>query len=147
MIGVLLALTACAFVGSDEEETALRCADCRKFQVGRVFDGDTVISPSDRVVRLFGVDAPEEGQRCAAEATKRLRELAGTTIRLEDGPTPTDEFGRMSAYAYTLDGVSIDEILVREGLANASTGKGQHREYLSELEWEAKTKDAGCLWS
>lgn len=146
VVGVLLALTACAFIPEDAVETTLQCDDCREAQVELVFDGDTVIITGDRVVRLFGVDAPELGQRCASEATKRLRELAGDTIRLEDGPRLTDEFGRMTAYVYTVDGVSVDEILVREGLAIASTGAGQHRNILVNLEKEARTRETGCLW-
>lgn len=146
LIGVLIALAACTSIGGGAKKTTLQCPDCREFQVNLVFDGDTVISTSDRVVRLFGVDAPEEGQRCASEAKTRLRELAGDAIRLEDGPTSTDEFGRMLAYVYTMDGDSVDEILIREGLATASAGQGQHREFLLGLEREAKTRDVGCLW-
>lgn len=146
VISVFLALTACAFIEGEAVETTLRCADCREVQVNLVFDGDTVITTSDRVTRLFGVDAPERGQRCASEATKRLRELAGETIRLENGPRLTDEYGRMTAYVYTLDGASVDEILIREGLATASTRDGQHRDHLVILEKEARTRDTGCLW-
>lgn len=145
-IGVLLTLTACAFLPGDSEETTLQCSECREIQVSRVFDGDTVIATGDRVVRLFGIDAPDGGQRCAAEATKRLRELAGDTIRLEDGPRLTDELGRMSAYVYTSHGASIDESLIREGLATARTENGQHRRHLLNLELEARTTQTGCLW-
>ena len=40
-----------------------------------------------RRVRLFGVDTPEQGERCYSEATERLKELAGDTVRVELGPT------------------------------------------------------------
>ena len=146
LITVLAAMTACAFIGGDDEETTLQCANCRDAEVERVFDGDTLITTSDRVIRLYGVDAPEGEERCASKAAERLRELAGGTIRLEDGPSRTDELGRTTAYVYTQDGASVDEILIREGLATASTGAGQHRGFLANLELEAKTKDAGCLW-
>lgn len=146
MIGVFLVLTACAFVRDDTIKTALWCDDCREAQVTGVFDGDTVITAGDRVVRLFGVDAPEGDERCAKEATERLRELAGGMIRLEDGPWPTDELGRRTAYLYTVDGASVDELLIREGLATASTKGGQHKNYLVNLEKEARTTDVGCLW-
>ena len=145
-IGVFLALSACTGIGGDAVETTLRCADCPEVQIDLVFDGDTVITTGDRVVRLFGVDAPERGQRCASEATKRLRKLSGGTIRLEDGPRLTDQYGRRLAYVYTKDGASIDEVLIREGLATAWTRDGQHRDHLVELEREARMKDVGCLW-
>jgi len=64
--------------------TELRCSACPTLEVSRVIDGDTFDSPAGRV-RLFGVDTPERGQRCFNKATDRLRELAGTTVRLETG--------------------------------------------------------------
>ena len=58
----------------------------------------------------------------------------------------TDQFGRILAYIYTEDGTSIDEALIREGLATAWTRDGQHRDYLVGLEKEARRQEAGCLW-
>ena len=140
-IGVFLALSACAGI----EATILQCADCPKVLVTRVIDGDTLDTPRGRV-RLFGVDTPERGERCASEASERLRELAGDSVRLEDGPRLTDQGGRLLAYVYTENGLSVDEILIREGLATAWTRDGQHRDFLVNLEREAKRKYAGCLW-
>ena len=141
-LSVILALAACT---ATVAETTLRCADCPEAQVVRIIDGDTLDTSKGRV-RLFGVDAPERGQRCATEATERLRELAGDEVRLEDGPRLTDPFGRTLAYVYTENGASIDEALIREGLATAWTRDGQHRDYLVGLEREAQRKGAGCLW-
>ena len=125
-----LAIAACT---STNLETPLRCSDCPEVQVVRVIDGDTLDSTRGRV-RLFGVDTPERGQRCASEATDRFQELAGNIVRLEDGPRATDSFDRLLAYVYTQDGLSIDETLIREGLATAWTRDGQHRDYLVGLE-------------
>ena len=127
-------------------ETLLRCDDCPKVRVSRVIDGDTLDTPSGRV-RLFGVDTPEAGERCAAEATSRMNELAGNSVRLEDGPRLTDQFGRRLAYVYTEDGYSIDEILVREGFGTAWTEDGQHRDYLVGLERTSREAESGCLWT
>ena len=74
-------------------------------------------------------------------------ELAGNSVRLEDGPRLTDQFGRRLAYVYTEDGYSIDEILVREGLGTAWTEDGQHRDFLVGLERGTRMMDDGCLWS
>ncbi len=56
-------------------ETSVQCADCPVAQVVRIIDGDTLDTSKGRV-RLFGVDTPERGERCASEATERLREPA-----------------------------------------------------------------------
>ena len=104
--------------------TELRCLDCPTLEVSRVIDGDTFYSPAGRV-RLFGVDTPERGQRCFTEATDRLQELTGTTVRVETGPRDTDRYGRLLYYVYTADGTSIDAALVRKGLARAWTQDGQ----------------------
>jgi len=139
---LLFAVAGCAWIGAD---TTLRCADCRLVQVTHVVDGDT-FQAGLLTVRLFGVDTPERGERCASEATERLHELAGDTVRLEDGPRLTDQFGRRLAYVYTQDGVSVDAALIREGLAKAWTRDGQYRDYLVRLEREARGQKAGCLW-
>lgn len=143
LIAILASAVACTVI---IEETQLRCDDCAEVRVSRVIDGDTFETASGRV-RLFGVDTPEFGERCASEATGRLNKLAGNSVRLEDGPRLTDQFGRRLAYVYTEGGLSIDETLVREGLATAWTGDGQHRDFLVGLEQEAKTRETGCLWS
>ena len=50
----------------------------RKERVKKVIDGDTFTTYSrQKPVRLASVDAPEKGQRGAAQATKALRDLIG----------------------------------------------------------------------
>ncbi|MDA1128794.1 MAG: thermonuclease family protein [Chloroflexi bacterium] len=140
-LSLFFALTACAGVN----KTNISCEDCFEVQVIRVIDGGT-LDTSRGVVRLYGVDTPEGGQPCASESTKRLRELAGDTIRLEVGTRTIDQYGRMLAYVYSQDGISIDEVLIREGMTEAWTRDGQHRDYLVGLEQDAKRQEAGCLW-
>jgi len=113
--------------------------------VTRVIDGDTLVSGPLRV-RLFGIDAPEVGERRASDATARLGKLAGDNVRAETGPRTEDAFGRLPYYVYTDAGDSIDETLVTEGLAVAWTRDGQHREYLVGVEQEARRDGVGCLW-
>ena len=125
--------------------TSLCCPDCQRVSVSRVIDGDTFVIPGGHV-RLFGVDAPEQGERCSAEATHRLKELADTSVRVERGPRLTDGHGRLLYYVYTEAGDSIDEILVREGLARAWRRDGQHRDVLADLEGKAQRDGRGCLW-
>ncbi|MCH8063569.1 MAG: thermonuclease family protein [Chloroflexi bacterium] len=142
-IGILLVLIKLnsIFVLS----TNLRCPDCEAIPVTRIIDGDTFVSGNTRV-RLYGMDTPEIDDDCADEATERLRKLAGDTVRVERGPRTTDPFGRSLAYVYTESGLSIDELLVKEGLAVAWTRDGRHMDYLMELERETKSEGIGCLW-
>ena len=125
--------------------TNLRCPDCETIPVTRIIDGDTFVSGDTRV-RLYGMDTPEIGEKCADEATERLKKLAGDTVRVERGPRATDRFGRSLAYVYTESGLSIDELLVKEGLAVAWTRDGRHMDYLMDLENETKSEGIGCLW-
>ena len=139
-------LVACSSTPSiSEYATDLKCPDCPTLPVSRVIDGDTFESPAGKV-RLFGVDTPERGERCFRQATGGLRQLAGGTIRVESGPRARDPGGRLLYYVYTMRGNSIDEILVREGLARAWTRDGQHRDALVRLERSAQRSGSGCLW-
>lgn len=128
-----------------ECQTALCCKDCRSIRVSRVIDGDTFDSPTGRV-RLFGVDTPERGQPCYTQASERLQELSGSSVRVEPGPRKSDPNGRRLFYIYTRHGESIEERLIREGLGRAWTLDGQHRDLLVQLERQAQTSGSGCLW-
>lgn len=128
-----------------EYETTLLCPECPELAVDRVIDGDTLDTNAGRV-RLFGVDAPERGEKCFSRATAGLDNLAGRTVKVEVGPRLGDPNGRLLYYVYTESGNSVDEILIREGLALAWTRDGQYREFLSRLETQARSARAGCLW-
>lgn len=125
--------------------TSLCCVECPLLQVANVIDGDTFDSPAGRV-RLFGVDAPERGERCYSQATNGLRKLAKREVRVEAGPRPQDPNGRLLFYVYTKNGESIEEKLLRQGLAEAWTRDGQHRDRLIDLEQQARRAGEGCLW-
>ena len=128
VIGPIL-LAACSMA---IEPTVLQCPDCQELTVTKVIDGDTFDGLSGRV-RLYGVDTPERGEPCYRQATNRLRKLARRTVRVEMGPRLLDSGGRFLYYAYTKTGDSIDEILIREGLAEAWRRDGQHRSHLVSL--------------
>lgn len=114
-----------------------------------VVDGDGLrIGPI--VIRLHGIDAPELGQRCAAQgkgtwrcdeaAADRLAELAtGREIACE--PLDRDAYGRIVARC-SADGQDIAETLVSEGLVWA------FRRYSADygsLEDEARAAGRG-IW-
>lgn len=146
LLGLLqLQLDLARFVFPFQCQTTLCCEECREVSVSRVIDGDTFDSPVGRV-RLYGVDTPEREQQCYNAARRRLSGLAGGSVRVEPGPRASDPNGRLLFYAYTRRGESIDERLVREGLARAWAGDGQHRDLLVELEQGARRAGEGCLW-
>ncbi len=131
-------------LGEQECQTVLCCEECPALRVSRVIDGDTFDSSAGRV-RLFGVDTPERKERCYTEASRRLSRLAGNKVRVEAGPR-SGEGSRLLFYVYTRNGESIEERLVREGLAQAWTRDGQHRDFLVGLEQSARLSGTGCLW-
>ena len=125
--------------------TIICCSDCMEIEVDRVIDGDTFESANARI-RLFGVDTPERGEPCFNEATNRFAQLAGDKVRVEFGPRQEDSYGRILYYVYNEKGESIDEMLVREGFAEAWIRDGQHRDVLVAAEKGARRDGFGCLW-
>ena len=130
---------------TSSSEHTLVCTDCQLVDVAKVIDGDTLDTSVGRV-RFFGVDTPERGDQCFQEATNFTRIAAGTKVRLETGPRRTDSYGRRLAYVYDSSGDSIDAQLISGGFAVAWTRDGQHRDYLTSLEENARRTRTGCLW-
>lgn len=147
LVGALVVAVSIYIVSSTGEgcDTTICCEDCPVLQVSRIVDGDTFRDPNGRI-RLYGVDTRERGELCFNEATDRLRELAGGSVRVEKGPRLIDPFQRRLYYICTMSGESIDEKLVREGFEIAWTKDGQHRDVLVQLEQEAQQEGVGCLW-
>ena len=150
LIVLLLTFIACSPQGSvsstDEPcRTTLCCTTCKVINVGKTIDGDTIDSSEGRI-RLFGINAPERGERCYKEAKTKLQELSGQNIRVESGPRPTDNFRRRLYYAYTESGESIDEHLIEQGLAEAWRKDGQHKDYLMSVQQLSQRSKQGCLW-
>lgn len=89
------------------------------------FDGDTVKLKDRRVVRLAGIDTPENGkdgqesQYYAREARLQLEKLAkGKKVRLfAAGVGKKDHYGRIIADLRLEDGQSLNELLVSAGAA------------------------------
>lgn len=112
-------------------------------------DGDTLRVALDgrtEFLRYFGVDTPERDMPCYDGARERNRELAGAAVRLSFDERTRDEGGRLLAYVFTEDGLSIDAALVREGWGRAWRRDGRFRGELVALEDEARAAGAGCLW-
>jgi len=124
-------------------------ASLQKATVVRVIDAGTIdvtIGGEERRVRYYGIDAPEAGKKCFEEAKARNAELLGTTVRLEPGARDQDEHGRLLRYVFNEDGLSIEAVLVSEGLAKAQREDGTYRARFTAMENEAQEGDIGCLW-
>ncbi len=148
--------------GSPPEDTAdcalpavlppVFCADVTRMERGdvtRIIDGDTfdvLIDGREERIRFFGIDTPERGDDCFAEATEATRALIEEGVRLLPDTRNRDRNGRLLRYVYTPLGLSVDAALVANGFARAWRDDGQHRDALVVLEAEARSARRGCLW-
>lgn len=96
-------------------------------RVVKIIDGDTIQIEGGQKLRYIGIDTPEtkhpsKGLECfGREAMERNRQLVeGKEVRLEKDVSETDRYGRLLRYVY-IDGQMINEQLVREGYAHASS--------------------------
>lgn len=136
---------------ADPSPTATISPTAVEATVTRVIDGsslDAYVAGRRTAVGYLGIETPNRHEFCGQEAMVRNHELAGTAVLLEDDPSHQfDAIGRRLYYAYTLDGQSIEEILLREGLARAARTDAARGPGLAELQAEAEAGGLGCLWS
>lgn len=93
-------------------------------RVAQAIDGDTLVLADGRLVRLIGINAPELGKDGAPDEplARAARSLAanlavGQRVVLELDQEPADRYGRLLAHVFLPDGRSLQEILLRHGLA------------------------------
>ena len=118
------------------------------YLVSKVVDGDTIQLSSGEKVRYIGINTPERGYCFAKEATEANRRLVlNKMVRLEKDISETDKYGRLLRYVY-VDNVFVNDRLVREGYARASTYPPDviFQAQFSKAEQEARTKKVG-LWA
>lgn len=104
-------------VPSPAAREALTCT------VERVTDGDTIRCRGGRRVRFLLVDTPEMDQGefgRAARAVVMRHAPVGTVLALELDVQAQDRYGRTLAYVRTPDGVMLNEVVLREGVAVVS---------------------------
>lgn len=119
------------------------------YDVGVIVDGDTFTLSDGKSVRLIGIDAPELGETCSIEATKKLTSLiAGEIVYLEKDVSETDIDGRLLRYVY-VNGIFVNDRLVSDGYAYAVTYPPdiEYASQLADTEEEAIDNKRGCLWS
>lgn len=110
-------------------------------KVLRVVDGDTIQLTDGRTVRYIGINTPEAVDRrkkveCfGTEASLKNKEyVEGKTIQIEKDISETDRYGRLLRYIY-VDGIFLNEYLVREGFAQASS-------YPPDIKYQEKLQSA-----
>lgn len=126
------------------------------YRVKSVIDGDTIVLEdiSGTNVRYLGIDSPEvqsldgPGDPLSDEARRINKNLVeGKKVRLEFDEERFDPYGRTLAYVF-VDGIFVNEQILRSGLAKALIIKPNDRyaERLLEAEKEAKDRRRG-VWS
>jgi micrococcal nuclease len=118
-----------------------------------VIDGDTIDVTSVGRVRLLGIDAPEIGRvfdtpaPFSVQAKDRLSSLVSHRwIRLEQDGETRDAYNRRLAYVFLEDGLFVNAVLVREGLARVTARVRLERlDELKRAEGEAQAFRRG-MW-
>lgn len=126
----------------------------------RVIDGDTIELATGEKVRYIGIDTPETKApgkpiECyGPEASQKNIELVeGKEVRLVKDVSDTDRYGRLLRYVYLptesseSTGIFVNEILVKEGFAHASSYPPDiaQQDILRAAEAEARENNRG-LW-
>lgn len=130
------------------------------YSVVKVIDGDTLAVERSGVretIRLIGIDTPEtvdprRAVQCfgaeASNEAKRLLLGARVTLVSDSTQDTRDKYGRRLAYVYRVDGLFVNEYLVRAGFAYEYTYRAPYRfqSLFEEAELEAQAAKRG-LWA
>lgn len=157
MILISVSLSACfaretEMVDNDDVEEI--------YEVVKVVDGDTIdvdIKGKIERVRLLGIDTPEsvdprsEVECFGIEASERMKSLVeGEKVRIEEDASQSnrDKYNRLLRYVYLVDGIFVNELLVREGYADRfySNPRCEKSEIFKEALEFAKKNKVG-LWA
>jgi micrococcal nuclease len=158
LVAIMAILVAGGYGGytliKEKELNSLRSAQVATFEVKRVIDGDTFELADGDIVRLLGIDTPEEKECYYEEAKEALKKLVeGKEVELRKDVTGVDAFGRLLRYAILpnnsplKDNVLVDEYMVREGYAEPQNNPRDKLYYglLLEAREEAEKAKRG-LW-
>ena len=124
-------------------------------QVAKFVDGDTLILDSGEAIRLVGINTPEmardgrPAEPLALEARNTLAALlADGQVMIENAAQPLDRHGRTLAYLFRPDGIHVQEVLLRKGLASAVAIAPNDRYLDRFIEAESAAHHAGRgLWA
>ena len=151
---VLIALFgAGSLMGSETGSDVVLESESELVEVVRVIDGDTLEVDNGNVVRLLGIDSPEQGNCYYGEAKQALNELVlGRNIRLEKDIFGTDRFNRLLRYVFVPEGdftndVFVNDELLERGFADTlfMSNSGKYNDILIHSRNEAVTDERG-MW-
>jgi micrococcal nuclease len=160
---LLLLVAACAGPAEPPAPTTLAAPPgAQEAVVVRHTDGDTLVlrgigagplPGTPTKVRVLEIDTPEVNPvvECfGPEAADRLTELVpkGSRVQVEADREHRDRYGRALLYVWTADGVSVEEVLLREGFARVLYVRPNdlHLDHFRLVEAEARDAGRG-LWS
>jgi endonuclease YncB( thermonuclease family) len=118
--------------------------------VSRVVDGDTVEMSSGQTIRIIGIDTPEAGQPCYAQAAAALRGIVqGGPVTLTPGARDDiDSHGRLLRYLDTAGGVDAGLEMIRQGWAiaryDSRDGYGHHTRQESYVAADTASPAQAC---
>lgn len=144
-------------------ETTAQKHDVRKFEefkLQEVIDGDTIriqYKGSSEKVRFLLVDTPETKhetlgeQPFGPEAKQFVKELleGEDTVYIEFDVSYRDKYKRLLGYIYTKDGISLQEELLKNGLARVAyiyDPNTKHVDWFKSIQKDAQKQAIG-IWS
>lgn len=131
-----------------------------EYELQEIIDGDTIrikYNGSSEKVRFLLIDTPETNHETlgeqpygpeAKEFVKKLLE-GQDTVYLEFDVSYRDKYKRLLAYIYTKDGISIQEQLLKNGLARVAyiyEPNTKHVDWFKSIQ-ETAQKSAVGIWS
>lgn len=141
--GLLLVLAGCGEGGLSQLKAG------EEGRVAQVRSGDTLVMEDGLVVRLAGIDAPNDDQPYAGAARSALESLTlGEPVQLLYGGARRDDNGRALAHVRLVKGqVWVQQRLLREGAARVRTYDNNRALAEPLLDDEARARQQGKgLW-
>lgn len=91
-------------------------------KVARVIDGDTIVLTNGQRVRFLGMNTPESGEKGYEAAKNRLANLVlGKNVDIDFDITTKDSTGTRLVGTVKINGKTVNEIMIEEGLATQMT--------------------------
>jgi len=118
-------------------------------KVTRVIDGDTIIIDNNESVRLICMDTPERGEKGYLEAKRYLEKLIlNEKVKLVKDVSNRDKYNRLLKYIYTEKGDFVNEIMVRDGYAEAYPYNPDTKLCPQIIEAEKQAREEGLgIWA
>ena len=130
------------------------CTNSQILICARVIDGDTIVLSNGEKVRLIGVDTPETKHsqkpveyygKEATAFTKRM--VGGRVVKLKYDAQRRDEYDRLLAYVYLMNGTFLNAEIIKQGYGHAYTRfPFKYMEEFKLYEKEARENKRG-LWT